>query len=112
AIGLLCRILLTQIILPTLGPGRPPWPPVLLHETVLQSPYSVDFTEDQARKQILEALFQTDENGDCLIWQIGIAAFYEDGYADLVDDVDWRDIYQEHNIMVETRLKANYRAGY
>lgn len=33
-------------------------------------------------------------------------------YADLVDDVDWQDIYLEHNVMVDARLKANFRAGY
>lgn len=92
--------------------GNRNWRTALLRETVLQSPYSVDFTETQARKQILEALFQTDESGGYLIGQIGITAFHEGGYADLVDDVDWQDIYQEHNVMVDARLKANFRAGY
>lgn len=89
------------------------WCTALLRETVLQSPYSVDFTEAQARKQALEELFQKDENGGSLARKIGISAIYQKGsYADLVDDLDWQDIYEKHNVMVEIRLKANFRTGY
>lgn len=67
------------------------WCTALLRETVLQSPYSVDFTEAQARKQILRALFQKDENGGCLARKIGISTIYQKGsYADLMDDPDWK----------------------
>lgn len=85
---------------------------VLLRETVLQSPYSVDFTEAQARKEIFEDLFQGDESGCSLIERMGIDAFYADGYAELVEDTQWRDVYQQYNVMVETHLKANFRTGY
>ena len=51
---------------------------VMLWETVLQSPYSVDFTEEQARHQMQE-LFKRGENGQWLISQNGISATYEKG---------------------------------
>lgn len=93
--------------------GNRHWCTALLRETVLQSPYSVDFTEAQARKQILEGLLQKDENGDCLARKIGITAVYrKGGYAELVDDPDWQGIYEKRNVMVEIHLKANYRTGY
>lgn len=88
------------------------WKTVTLWETVLQSPHPVDFTEEQARKQMLEDLFQEDENGDWLIQKIGITADYGDGYAKLIGDKDWREVYQQYNVMLERRLKANYRARY
>lgn len=51
----------------------------VLWETVIQSPYSVDFTEQQARKQITEELLRKDENGLRMIDQIGIDGLYRKG---------------------------------
>lgn len=53
----------------------------VLWETVIQSPYSVDFTEQQARKQITEELLRKDENGLRMIDQIGIDGLYRKGYG-------------------------------
>lgn len=93
--------------------GNRNWKTAMLRETILQSPFSVDFTEEQARKEIIEALFQEGENGSgSMIWKIGITDFYDGSYEELVDDPDWYDIYQEHNVMVEARLKANYKTSY
>ena len=52
---------------------------IVLWETVLQSPYPIDFTEEQARKQITEELFEQDENGKFFISRIGVTASYAAG---------------------------------
>ena len=43
-----------------------------LWETVLQSPYSVDFTEEQARYQIHEDLMQHEDGKEWALSRIGI----------------------------------------
>lgn len=30
----------------------------------------------------------------------------------MIEDPEWRKVYPEHNVMLERRLKANYRTGY
>lgn len=55
---------------------------VMLWETVLQSPYSVDFTEEHARTMTAE-LMQPNENGDMLVDRIGIDTYYNGSYEDL-----------------------------
>ena len=84
----------------------------MLRETIIQSPFSIDFTEEQARKQIFEALFKSDENGGGLIRKIGITAYYLDGYAALMDNREWREARKTRNIVVGVRLRANFKAGY
>ena len=84
---------------------------VMLWETVLQSPYSVDFTEEQARHQIQE-LFNRGENGRWLISQIGINASTDGGYAHLISDPKARAELAVRNFLLDKRLRANYRAGY
>ncbi|MDY3224140.1 MAG: hypothetical protein SOX11_13520 [Lachnospiraceae bacterium] len=84
---------------------------VMLWETVLQSPYSVDFTEEQARHQMQE-LFKRGENGSWLISQIGINASTNGGYAHLISDPKTRAELAVRNFLMEKRLRANYRAGY
>lgn len=84
---------------------------VRLWETVLQSPYGVDFTEEQARYQMQE-LFRKSEAGGWLICRIGINACWEGGYAELMREENVQQLLQERNILVERRLRANYRAGY
>jgi len=83
---------------------------VILWETVLQTPFSIDFTEEQARTES-EELFQKNEAGIWPIGKIGINAQYLDGYGRLV----WNDNAEEwlqYNVMVEKKLRANFRAGY
>lgn len=92
--------------------GNRHWKAVTLWETVLQSPYSVDFTEEQARKQMLEELFQKDESGDWPIQKIGITGNYSRGYAEMTGDKGWREDYHQHNVMLDRHLRANFRSGY
>ena len=83
----------------------------MLWETVLQSPYSVDFTEEQARHQMQE-LFRRVENGGWLIGQIGISATYGKGYEELIREKEWKSDVSKRNVLLGRRLRANYRAGY
>lgn len=88
------------------------WDSVVLWETVLQTPYSIEFTEEQARKQIRE-LLKLDEQGNWLIGRIGINASYSGSYEDMMDNVKWtEDEKAEMNIMLTRKLRANFKAGY
>ena len=88
------------------------WKAVTLWETVLQSPYSVGFTEEQARKQMLDELFQKDENEDWPIQKIGITGEYSGGFAEMIQDKGWREDYHQYNVMLDRHLRANFRSGY
>lgn len=94
--------------------SRSQWRQVRLWETMLQSPYSVDFTEEQARKQIREDLFGENEGSSWLINGLGIALTYHKRYEDLIDLKDWETKYKNQNIALklELKLRANFRAGY
>lgn len=84
----------------------------MLWETVLQSPYSVDFTEEQARTLTAE-LVQPNENDETLVGRIGIDTYYHGSYEDLLHE-QRRSARQEEsrNIMMKPRLRANYKTGY
>ena len=79
-------------------------------ETVLQSPYSVDFTESQTRQLIEEDLL-TRENG--LLAEVGITLIcHGNGYEALTEEENWKEIKFLHNALFSRQLRANYRAGY
>lgn len=84
------------------------WETVILWETVLQTPYPIDFTEEQAREETKELI----EN-DRLVARLGINRYCDGDYEDLLENSKWNDPQpEEHNIMFKGRLRANYRAGY
>ena len=83
---------------------------VTLWETVIQSPYTVEFTEEQARTQMRE-LTAAGEDGKRLIERLGIEYVYGDTYETMLKDPEWRN-HDGYNIMLDRRLKANYRTGY
>ena len=85
---------------------------IVLWETVLQSPYTIDFTEELARKQITEELFEKDENGDFFITKIGITAGYPSGYAAMIENNEWAKEHKKYNVMLERKLRMNFRTGY
>lgn len=85
---------------------------VLLWETVIQSPYVVDFPETQARKQILEELLRKDETGHRLIDRLGINGYYSKGYGSMIEDREWCSEPNRFNIMLNPKFRANFRAGY
>ena len=66
-------------------------------ETVLQSPYSVDFTERQARQLIEEDLL-TKENG--LLADVGITLICRgSSYENLIETEKWKEIKSTHNTL-------------
>ena len=81
---------------------------VILWETVLETPYIVRLEEPEV-KNLTQELFH--ENGEWIILRIGINAKYEGGYADMVGNNGWKE-HVQYNVMVDRRLKANYRTGY
>ena len=85
---------------------------VRLWETVLQSPYSVDFTEEQARRLIMEGMLQAYEDDLCLIEKLGIDERYQGRYEDLLRHPDDAKQLARQNIMMGERLRANYKVGY
>ena len=83
-----------------------------LWETALQSPYSVDFTEEQARA-LTEELVQSNENGETIVGRIGIDTYYHGSYEDLLHDQRRSGRQAEDlNIMLKQKLRANYKTGY
>ena len=92
--------------------GNRKWHRVMLWETVLQSPYSIDFTEEQARMQIYEDLFPEDETW--LIGRIGISGRYQGSYEGMLMDEKTDNDFRQRNILIGRlqHLRANFRAGY
>ena len=90
--------------------NRNDWEEVYLWETVIQTPYVVGFTAEQAMTETQE-LFARDERGHWLIGRFGIAGEYGGKYEDMIDDprcATWKD----YNIIVEKIFNANVKAGY
>lgn len=88
------------------------WNTVMLWETVLQSPYSIDFTEEQARTQMKE-LSGNDGKDIWLVSRLGISASYDGEYEDMLEKATWSAQQKaERNIMLKRKLRANYRTGY
>ncbi|MDE7248080.1 MAG: hypothetical protein K2N43_09360, partial [Lachnospiraceae bacterium] len=88
------------------------WAVATLWETALQTPYSVDFTENQARTQLKDDLFQDDSLAFSILDKIGITAVYGKEYAEMIADKQWREGHSRFNVMLDWRLRANHRAGY
>ena len=79
---------------------------------MLQSYYSVDFTEEEARTQIERDLLPQD--GAWLIAEIGISARYRGRYEGMIEDVSVKEDFMKRNILLagQQRLRANFRSGY
>ncbi len=92
--------------------GNRNWAVTTLWETVLQVPYSVDFTEDQARGQMMADLFQDDPLAYSLLEKIGITSVYGKEYAEMIEDKRWGADHDSYNVMLDWRLRANHRTGY
>ncbi len=83
---------------------------VRVWETVMQTPFSVDFTEEQAKTET-KGLFVQDEDGQWPIGKIGINAHYPKGYAALVKDCAPEE-WQPCNVLFDKKYRANHKAGY
>lgn len=91
---------------------RRQWEKVKLKETVLQSHYSVDFTEKEARTQIERELFPEGEQWP--IGRIGINGRYKGRYEDMIEDTSLGKDFLKRNVLLagQQRLRANFRTGY
>ena len=83
---------------------------VRVWETVLQTPFSIDFTEEQVRTET-EGLFQKDEAGLWQIGKIGINGLFLDGYGEMVRSKNAAE-WAKYNVMIEKKFRTNFRAGY
>lgn len=97
---------------------------VMLWETVIQSPYSIDLPEGLVRKQITDELTRVNEDGESLICRIGIDSFYPGSYAAMLQKRKQIELFEEseddeepekpkgENIMLRPYFRANFKAGY
>lgn len=86
---------------------------VKLWETVLQTPYSVDFSEEQARRQICEDLMECEDGEDWMLARIGIYKMPEKISRYLDDDkleLGGAGPSGRNNVLLRYRLRANYQA--
>ena len=68
---------------------------VMLWETVIQSPYSIDLPEGLVRKQITDELTRVNEDGESLICRIGIDSFYPGSYAAMLQKRKQIELFEE-----------------
>lgn len=88
------------------------WKVAMLWETVLETPYSIDFTEEQAREQTKE-LTGNEGKSVWLVDMLGINASYSGEYENMLAEKEWSlQQKKEWNIMLKRRLRANYKTGY
>lgn len=83
------------------------WDSIMLWQTILESPYGVNFTNEQARKQIYEELFKNH-----LIGKIGIVGYWNIAYEDMIDDELYQKEHYGKNIAIKYQLQANYKTGW
>ncbi len=80
---------------------------VMFWETILQSPYTIDFSEEQVKEQTKE-LLRKDVEDRWIISKIGINAHLGGSYESMIEDENWG----KYNVLLELRYRANYRMGY
>ena len=87
---------------------------VFIWETIIQSPYSVDFSEDIVRVQIPNELFPKEGTG--LVRNIGITGKYGGDCRMLMLEKSknpQNEFYRRNIILaVQQRFKRNFRSGY
>lgn len=90
------------------------WGRVMLWETVLQSPYTADFTEQQARTQIWEDLFRVREDNTWQIGRLGLNAHLKGKYETLIEKPNWNTDYAYRNVLLtsEIKLRLNFNQLY
>lgn len=85
---------------------------VKLWETVIQSPYSIEFPAEQAKKLILEDFFP--ETGEREAVRLGIERWVDGDYEDFLSAADKDEEFMKQNVALTgyRSFRANYRAGY
>ena len=80
-------------------------------ETILQTPYVVDFTDKQI-DDLTNELFEKEEStSHLMIWRIGITGVSPEGYLAIVREFGQEKV-DKNNIIIEINKRANYRTGY
>lgn len=80
---------------------------VMLWQTILESPYKVNFSVEQARKQIYEELFKNH-----IIGSIGIHGYWDIDYEDMIENELYKAEHIDKNIAIKYQLQANYKTGF
>ena len=87
---------------------------VKLWETILQSPYSVEFAEDVVRQQIEDELFP--EEKEWLIARLGITGRFDGSYEEMqtAREQNRGNPFYDRNVLIDRqqRLKRNFRSRY
>ena len=85
---------------------------VILWETVIQSPYSIEFPAEQAKEQILQEFFP--KKGEWKAARLGIDCWVSGDYEDFLSTADQDEELMEQNVVLTgyRSFRANYRAGY
>lgn len=85
---------------------------VKLWETVIQSPYSIEFPAKEAEKMILQEFFP--KNGEWKAAKLGIDSWVSGDYEDFLGAADKDEELMEQNVVLTgfRSFRANYRAGY
>lgn len=93
---------------------RRSWITQTLWETVMQSPYTMDFTEAQVRRQIEEDLCGVQEDGSSLLGRIGIERISSEKYEDMISSKGWEADFKGRNVLLQPdqRFRANFRTQY
>jgi hypothetical protein len=80
---------------------------VMLWQTILESPYKVKFSVEQARKQMYEELFKNH-----IIGKIGVYGYWDIDYENMIENELYKTEYIDKNIAVKYQLQANYKTGF
>lgn len=84
------------------------WKNAVVWETVLQSPYGIEFTEEQARTMITGEVLSNE--GGWKLGAVGISSCFMTNFENLVSKCP--EEIKTQNIAFNERLRANYKAGY
>lgn len=96
----------------------------IIWETTIQTPFSIDLTEELAKEQALRYLFSKGSNDE--FWPInaiGINGIYEKGYEEMLKEdltetakakIEQREpfLWSNYNTVVSVKVRANGKAGF
>lgn len=98
---------------------------VMVWETILQTPYPVDFTDEQVKKETETALCDPEYRNSSgnfavagfITKKLGIDYYYRANYEEFYRMLRQKNTYEKEqitavNIMMQPKIRANYKAGY
>lgn len=98
----------------------------IIWETTIQTPFTIDLTEELAKEQALRYLFSKSSDDESLpinAIAIGIDAFFGKGYQEMLQEdltetakaqIEQRepDLWSNYNTVVSVKVRANSKAGF